>query len=82
MKFDVEITFRLRQVTAKNLDDSIQSISRMSRLYVGSELESFHLSVEPTKEESDATKTAEQGVNGGADAFQRDVTPFPGDSPG
>jgi len=49
MKYDVEITFKVKRLSAKNLNDSIESISRMSALSFASGLDSFHLNIEPVE---------------------------------
>ncbi len=62
MKYDVEITFKVKQLTAKDLNNSIESISRISTLSFGSELDSFHLNIESV--ESDKPQAKEYDPNG------------------
>jgi hypothetical protein len=61
MKYDVEIIFKVKRLTAKNLNDSIESISRISALSFGSELDSFHLNIESV--ESDKPQAEERDSN-------------------
>ena len=62
MKYDVEITFKVKRLTATNLNDSIEAIGRISTLSFGSDLDSFHLNIESV--ESDKAQAEERDSNG------------------
>lgn len=58
VKYDLEITFKMKEMTARDLNDAIASVDRLTMPGRGCLLESFHINVDSYVESSKESEAA------------------------